>query len=202
MRARPDDDGFTLIELVIATMVLGVIMSTIVLSLVLFLTTTGETTERLAESPEAQIASVYLTRDAQSAEVTDKTCGSPWSGATLLVSFGWRDQGALTALSDNRAFVVSYVVATAAGNPSQKELRRYQCVAPLTTPAATVSSIATATDQTTIVALIDPSITPTASTSADVVSVAFGICTAKSGSPTCNNGTSLPFVLSVNRRIG
>lgn len=202
MTSPPDEDGFTLVELVIATTVLGVVMSTIVLSLVLFLATTGETTERLAESPEAQIASVYLTRDAQSAEVTDKTCGSPWAGATHLVSFGWRDQGALTALADNRAFVVSYVVASASGNPSQKELRRFECVAPLTAPAATISSVAVATEQMTVVSLVDPSVTPTASTTAEVVNVAFAICTARAGTPTCNNGTSLPFALTVDRRVG
>jgi prepilin-type N-terminal cleavage/methylation domain-containing protein len=202
MTSRSDEDGFTLIELVIATTVLGVIMSTIVLSLVLFLVSTGETTERLAESPEAQIASVYLTRDAQSAEVTNVTCGSPWAGATHLVSFGWRDQGLLTALSDNRAFVVSYVVAAASGNPSQKELRRYECTSPLSAVGATISSVAAPFQRSTVVSLVDPSVAPTASTTTDVVNVAFAICTAKTGAPTCNNGTSLPFTLSVNRRVG
>lgn len=199
---RRGQKGFTLIELLITTTVLGVVMGAVSMALVLFLTTTGETTERLAESPEAQIASVYLTRDAQSAEVTDRTCGSPWSGASHLVSFGWRDQGNVTALADNRAFVVSYVVAAASGNPSQKELRRYECVAPLTAPTATISSIATATELTTVVGLVDPSVEPTTSTSTDAVNVAFGICTAKAGAAACNSGSSLPFALSVNRRIG
>ena len=201
---RHDERGFTLIELVVATTVLGIIMSTISIALVLYLNATGETTDRLAESPELQIASVYLTRDAQSAEVTTSDCApSSWSGAgfTELVSFGWRDPGDSTDIDDDNAVVVSYVVAAGA-NPMQKELRRYECSLLLDTPGAVIpATIATADDTQTVIALVDPSTTPSATVSASTVAVSLDVCTAKTTAAQCKNaGTSVPFDLSVSRR--
>lgn len=205
------EDGFTLIELLVASTILVVVVATISLALGLFFSATGETTDRLAESPEVQVASVYVTRDAQSAEFADtnvataKTCAAgTWTGFTHLVSFAWRDPGTTTeVVGQDRAVVVSYVVATSASNPSQKELRRYACTKQFTVPGeAFPSTIATAADTQTLIALVDPSTpAPAASVTTTRVTMSMGVCTAKTGAAQCKNGVSLPFDLSVTRRV-
>ena len=198
---RRDDSGFTLVELVITTTVLGIVMSVLGAAFYVFFRTTGETTERLAESPALQIASTYLTRDAQSAQVFASTCG-PWpAGSTSLASFGWRDPGATTGIADDRAVVVSYVVS-AGSNPFQKQLDRFECTAPMSTPGAAFPGALSSASKTTVVAFVDPTPAraPVADTSSNPVTIAFSVCTAKTTAAACNSGSSVPFSLSVTRR--
>lgn len=200
---RRDEDGFTLMEMVLATGLLTMVVGTIAMALVLYLRATEETTDRLAESPEAQIASVYLTRDAQSsvAAYDNRRCAQDvWNGQAHLASFGWRDPGAETGIDDDEAVVVSYVLT---GSP-QRRLVRYACTAALDTPGSDVpSTIASSstTDTQTLVALVDPSTTTTASVTTSTVAVSLDICTTESDAAVCKHGSSLPFDLSVTRRV-
>lgn len=198
---RRDESGFTLIELVITTTVLGIVMSVVGAAFYVFFRTTGETTERLAESPALQIASTYLTRDVQSAQVFTSTCGSWPAGSSALASFGWRDPGATTAIADDRAVVVSYVLA-AGSNPWQKQLDRYECTQPMTTPGAAFPAALSSGTRTTVAAFVDPtpSKAPVANTTGNPVTIAFSVCTAKTTAAECNSGSSVPFSLSVARR--
>lgn len=198
---RQDDSGFTLVELVITTTVLGIVMSVVGTAFFVFFRTTGETTERLAESPALQIASTYLTRDAQSAQVFTSRCGTWPAGSTSLAHFGWRDPGVATGIGDDKAVVVSYVVS-AGSNPFQKQLDRYQCTIPMTTPGAAFPATLSSASKTTVVAFLDPTPAraPAANTTGNPVTIAFGVCTAKTTAAACNSGSSVPFSLSVTRR--
>lgn len=200
-----DQHGFTLIELIVTTTVLGIIMSTISIALVLYFSSTEETADRLAESPQAQIASVYFTRDAQSGEAANDAsrCASNlWANPanTHLVSFGWRDPGDSTDILDDNAAVVSYVVVAG----TQKELHRYECTAPLNTPGATFPSTITSgsTYETqTLVSYVDPGTTPTATVTSSKVTLSLAICTADDAGSQCKHGVGLPFDLAVSRRV-
>jgi prepilin-type N-terminal cleavage/methylation domain-containing protein len=77
------DDGFTLIELLIGTVILGIIIGAIAQALIVGFTTTGETSQRFAESHDAQIASAWLAKDVQGA-VTITTPSCPLGNVNLI----------------------------------------------------------------------------------------------------------------------
>lgn len=71
-----DEDGFTLIEMLVGMVILVIIMGSIGGALIVGLKTTDQTTVRFSESHDAQIAAAYLANDVQSAlSITNTTCG-------------------------------------------------------------------------------------------------------------------------------
>jgi type II secretory pathway pseudopilin PulG len=154
---RDDEHGFTLIELLITTMVTVIVVGTLAGALILVLTTSASTTERLSESPDLQIAAAYFGSDVQSAKTfpTTVACGP----STPLVAFAWTDPGTAVATSDDSAVVASYVVMTTG---TQKHVVRHYCKG------------SAAPDTTTVVRYVDPATTP----------VATGACAAPCAAPT------------------
>lgn len=144
MRVRPcrRDDGFTLVELLVVIVVLGVIIAPLTAVVVSYFRHTDRTTDRMAESHDAQIAAVWFTRDVQNVGVRD------WGAAGLpmqqsieinapslggrfpcggdatpeaLVRFAWNEPviGGPASLR-----VVSYVIVPAG---EERHLRRLTC---------------------------------------------------------------------------
>lgn len=72
-----DDHGVTLIELLVATTILGIIMATLGGALVVGLRTSDDAAGRLAESAEAQLVARYLVPDTQSATFIDDRTSTP-----------------------------------------------------------------------------------------------------------------------------
>ena len=69
MRVSPrqrGDAGFTLVELVVAIVLLGIIAVPLGSALLSFFRNTNATSDRLAESHDAQISSAYFGQDVQS----------------------------------------------------------------------------------------------------------------------------------------
>jgi prepilin-type N-terminal cleavage/methylation domain-containing protein len=145
------DRGVTLIELLVAIAILGIISVPLGNALITFFQHTDETTNRLSESHDAQIAAAYFTQDvgsigrrdwtaapfplAQSVEVNVPatgglypcgTDGTPDAAARLL----WDDPSAAQTPSVIR---VAYVVETVSG---ASELHRIKCVGASTTPVS------------------------------------------------------------------
>jgi prepilin-type N-terminal cleavage/methylation domain-containing protein len=135
-RTSGNDAGFTLVELLLAVVLLGVVMTAIGNAMIGFTRNTDATIHRLGESHDAQIAAAYFTQDVASIGVrdTDETllqsvetrsrsralrCG-PEDGH-LVVRLGWDDQ---TGATSSREVVVSYVVRNDAGQP---QLHRLVC---------------------------------------------------------------------------
>ena len=88
-----DQQGFTLVELMIAMAITGLIVSAIAGALVVSFQTTGVTQQRLAESHDVQITSAYLANDIQSAASLNASSGGSCSGAsTELVRFTYADK--------------------------------------------------------------------------------------------------------------
>ena len=87
---RDDQQGFTLVELMIAMAITGLIVSAIAGALIVSFQTTGVTQQRLAESHDVQITSAYLANDVQSAATVNLSSGGTCSAAsTKLVTFSY-----------------------------------------------------------------------------------------------------------------
>jgi prepilin-type N-terminal cleavage/methylation domain-containing protein len=138
--ARPrGDEGVTLIELLVAIVLLGIIAVPLGSALISFFHNNNATNDRLAESHDAQIASAYFAQDVQSIGVRNWTAPGPFSMGTsvetnaapksgtfpcglagdpnAIVRMAWDDP---TGASTRRTVIVSYVVRGT-------ELHRLRC---------------------------------------------------------------------------
>jgi type II secretory pathway component PulJ len=129
----------TLIEVLIVVTILGIIVAPLTGGIVAFLRNTDATTNRMAESHDAQITAAYFAQDVQSVGVRDWTaapyptkqsielnvaaagglypCGT---GSNALVRFAWDDP----AVGPSSVRRVSYVVQLAS---SERQLHRVAC---------------------------------------------------------------------------
>lgn len=87
----PDEDGFTIVELLVGMVVLAILMGAVAAALVVGLRTTDETTERLNESHDVQISSAYLANDVQSAASVQVAGGGNCSSRSEIVTFTYAD---------------------------------------------------------------------------------------------------------------
>lgn len=88
------DDGFTLPELLLAVVILGMIGGALTASIITGLKVTDGTSERIGESSDAQLASAYFAGDVQSAATVapGAVAGCPLpAGSAPVVSFTWED---------------------------------------------------------------------------------------------------------------
>jgi prepilin-type N-terminal cleavage/methylation domain-containing protein len=152
-RIRDDERGLTLIELLLAVVLLGIIVVPLASALISFFHNTNATTNRLTESHDEQIAAAYFAQDVQSIGVRDWS-GAPFAlqtsveqnigptaglypcGAASLpaatLRFAWNDP---TGDTSTQVVIVSYVVETVAG---AKQLHRVRCDSGSTTPTSDI----------------------------------------------------------------
>jgi prepilin-type N-terminal cleavage/methylation domain-containing protein len=141
-RLRADDQGMTLIELLMVIVILGIIVVPLGDAMIMFFRQTGNTTHRLSESHDAQIADAYFAQDvasigrhdwtaapfplAQSIEVNVGAtqgldpCGTAATPAAV-VRLLWDDP---SAAQTPAVYRVSYVVETVGG---EQQLHRIEC---------------------------------------------------------------------------
>ena len=111
-----DERGFTLVELLVASVIVGIIMSAMATAIIVGLRTTDEANTRFSESHDAQIASAYFVTDVQSADsvtTTDNTC----SGVNNVLRLRWTDNAGVKD--------AAYYINDATG---QHRLSRAYCV--------------------------------------------------------------------------
>ncbi|MDP9222736.1 MAG: type II secretion system GspH family protein, partial [Actinomycetota bacterium] len=131
LRARPTQEGgFTLIEPLIAIVLLGMLAGTLAASLGTSVTAARTTSQKANESNDAQLISGFLVRDAQAAGgsnpftgTTDPTLGVSLSDpagctapGTLVARFRWLDRAPDPSAPGPQAFVAVYSVSPA--NPA------------------------------------------------------------------------------------
>jgi prepilin-type N-terminal cleavage/methylation domain-containing protein len=121
-----DEQGFTLVELIISMAVLGILIVPLTSSFLLGLLETTSAQERIADSTAAQLISAYLPRDIQSADdvyVGRRDClPPPFNLATDVVrmQLNWSDPSGATT-------VVSYIDGLGADGV-ERVLHRAECV--------------------------------------------------------------------------
>jgi prepilin-type N-terminal cleavage/methylation domain-containing protein len=142
-RAR-DDRGVTLTEVLVTIIILGVIGMPLGNALIGFIRHTDDTTRRLSESHDIQIAAAYFAQDVQSVGARDWTsfpyplrqsiepdapaagglypCGTPGLPAAV-VRLAWDDPQSASGTPE--VVRVSYVVVT---DGAERQLRRVTCV--------------------------------------------------------------------------
>jgi prepilin-type N-terminal cleavage/methylation domain-containing protein len=159
MRLKRGADGFTLVELLVAIVILGIISLPLGNVVIGYFRNTDATTARLLESHDAQISSAYWAQDVASIGTRSTTAPYPlnqsvWTGTsslwlcpaagTRIATLAWDD---FTPAGTRTIIQVVYVVQTVSG---QTELHRVSCQG----SAAVVSDVALAHD-------LDPSTLPT-----------------------------------------
>jgi len=192
------EGGFTLMELLMAVTILGIIISALAGGLIAYMRVSGETADRLGETPQIQVASTYFASDVQSAErvrADEFLCGGAADGR-LLVSLNWTDPH--PDPSDDVPVNVSYVSAVVTStNQEQVEIRRLSCKGNQPDP-----------QRTTLVKSGNPGVTPRIICDEDELSrcenprrvdLVFDLCTARA-SGECRDDDPIPVTLTGVRR--
>jgi prepilin-type N-terminal cleavage/methylation domain-containing protein len=133
---RRNEDGMTLIELLISVVLLGIIIVPLTSAMITGLINTGDAQARLSESRSPLFTSTYFANDAQNADVNGiSTAASPVCGSgTNIVSFTWTE--------DTTQYSASYVKDTSGSTPV---LKRYTCTGGTSTGSNTVAPVISGT---------------------------------------------------------
>jgi prepilin-type N-terminal cleavage/methylation domain-containing protein len=121
---RSDESGYTLIELLLVIALLGFIVAPISAAIVVGLRTTSATANRINSSHDAQLVSIYLPADIQSATTVDQTGTNTGCHPNSVLYLKW------TQLVDPSSNAVdTYEAAYAiAQNDGEWQMTRYYCV--------------------------------------------------------------------------
>jgi prepilin-type N-terminal cleavage/methylation domain-containing protein len=114
MYDRRNESGFTLIELIIAVVILGIIIVPLTGAIIDGLNTTTEAQSRLSETRSPMFSSVFFADDAQSVDpggiqVGGSSPACPSGGGQNVVSFTWVEQNAGQSPAQYRS---SYIIQT------------------------------------------------------------------------------------------
>jgi len=157
-RRAEGEEGFTLVEVLVAVAILGLIMTPLATAFILALRTTGESSNRIATANDSEILTVYFPPDVHGAgsQAGDVAIGgaggTTCSGLTNVVTLSGRAQESpgATGASDTTWTVAYAVESSGAGS---WRLVRARCVnggSPQTTRVATNLASATAATAATI----------------------------------------------------
>ena len=152
MHVNRNDRGVTLIEVMIAIILMTIILVPLGNALIAFLRNTNETTARLSESHDVQISSAYFAQDVESTGTHDwtaypydltqsvETNVAPTTGVhpcglvgtpNALVRLAWDDP--TVAVGSPTVVRVAYVVETVG---SERQLHRIACTTASLTPTS------------------------------------------------------------------
>jgi prepilin-type N-terminal cleavage/methylation domain-containing protein len=137
------DGGFTLVELLVAIAILGIIVPTMATAIVLGLKVTSATTAELGASHNRQLLAGFFTSDVQSAvtiidETSPDTTTCMSAGETLVGRLSWTD---VDFAGTSTPRVVTYTTVTVSG---EKQLIRHACTGAVMTSVIAVHGLVTA----------------------------------------------------------
>jgi prepilin-type N-terminal cleavage/methylation domain-containing protein len=93
------DDGFTLVELLIAISLLGIVMGALISAMILSLRTVDATRQKITDTTGAQLVTSWLVGDAQSAQKVNPSASCDSSSDNLL-ELRWTDAADNTTITD------------------------------------------------------------------------------------------------------
>jgi prepilin-type N-terminal cleavage/methylation domain-containing protein len=149
---RHSQAGLTLVELLVAVVILTIVSGVLTQATIIGLRTTGNTAQRVSESADAQLVSNFFGTDIQSAEAIWLTPNSTCWTKTPLLRLNWVDRGT----GDTHAVSYTYVSQS---NGGERQLVRQHWVNP---PACT-APIPVAADSQTLARSLDATPTVTCS---------------------------------------
>ena len=118
---RRDDDGFTLLELVIVVAILPIIVGAVGAGLIAIFSIQGSISSRLSDSGDAQVVSANFVEDVQSSlQITTDAAASQCGPGKQLLGLEWN----LSPTTNTYLTVVSY---NEVKSGAQYLLRRYYC---------------------------------------------------------------------------
>jgi prepilin-type N-terminal cleavage/methylation domain-containing protein len=125
--ARAEEEGLTLIELLIAIALMGVILVPLVGGLFLALGTNAVTLQRTTDTTGGQLMSSFFTPDVQRADVVQTSGFTCSTAGTTFLELGWTDADASLGITTH----VSYdLVPQAAPSPDFEITRSTYSVSP------------------------------------------------------------------------
>ncbi|HUY64634.1 MAG TPA: type II secretion system protein [Acidimicrobiales bacterium] len=130
-RRRHEESGFTLVEMVMAMTLSGILLAAIVSAIVVGVDDTGQAAKQLAQSDDRQLVQIWLPRDATSAQNSSNGTSScaqalPSGSQVVLVLTG--SGVTVTTTAQGPAQVATYPYeADYVLVPSSHQLLRYYC---------------------------------------------------------------------------
>jgi Tfp pilus assembly protein PilV len=118
-----DEEGLTLIELIIAVGILGVVIIPVITAMLLGILETNATRDRIADSSSAQLTTAYLHGDIQSSQsvaTTGDCVPASLTGGTVRLQFQWIDPA--TPATTTKASYIDFI------EDGQHRLYRATCV--------------------------------------------------------------------------
>jgi len=137
-RGRGGEEGFTLIELVVVSLILPIVAGALILVLMSAFSLQGSVSNRISDSADAQTVSNTFEQDVQSASlVTTNGASSPQCGSgTQLLGLEWD----LNQSTNTYETVVSYDTVSA-GSSSSENLERLSCTSGASATPTTTSIV-------------------------------------------------------------
>jgi prepilin-type N-terminal cleavage/methylation domain-containing protein len=89
---RRDEEGFTLIEVLIAISLLGIVLGVVATAFMVTINSSGDATNEVLDSQAVGFTSSFLTTDAASATSISKSAPDcPGAGGSLILALTWTD---------------------------------------------------------------------------------------------------------------
>lgn len=141
-----EEKGFTLLEVLVAVSLLGLVFGVVSAAFVVSLEVSDDSTERLTESQGGAFTSAWFTRDMQSAQTVDLAgAACPAATGAHVLSATWQDEaavgGTVTYKVDYRLDGSTLVRTSCGAGPMTQTLARNLKTAEATCPAMGCSEV-------------------------------------------------------------
>jgi prepilin-type N-terminal cleavage/methylation domain-containing protein len=137
MKLRRGDDGFTLVELLLAIAIMGIIATPLSMGFITGLRFIGRSDEKFTDSRSALMSAGYFAGDVANANTVVPNDATACGTGSALVTFAWSDASAAVGAPVNNE--VSYVYDTS--DSTNKQLLRKYCANGSATATKSVAAV-------------------------------------------------------------
>ncbi len=124
---KPNESGFTLVELMVASFITMIIMGACAASLILMLRNVDATQKRLSESHDAQMTAAYFANDVQSSDLQSASPRGIQSATLSCATAETTPLATFTSTTDSGVITTKYLLKTVGvGVNAERQLQRTQ----------------------------------------------------------------------------